>query len=132
AIRCEPQEGVDQAIVPDDRQQGLLIVQCVSPDEFRGRIRYCDANQVLPRAYAVGADELEPIRRPSGSLDDPFATLRLRVSYARRQRGAVSDGVDDVPKVIGKDDFEFFGLRLELGPAPHELGQPLTIMIEEY
>jgi len=53
AVGRQPEEGVDQAVIPDDGEKRLFVVQGISPDDFGGRVGDRDPRHIRSRHDAV-------------------------------------------------------------------------------
>ena len=80
AERRESEENVDQAIVSNDSQQRLFVVQGVCPDDFGRPIWDADCQQVRPRQDAIEGNEDELIFGPTGSLDEVVSVVMRRLT----------------------------------------------------
>ncbi len=49
AVGRKAEKRVDQAIVTDHREQGLLVIEFVRPDQLRRCVRYVDDDEIFPR-----------------------------------------------------------------------------------
>ena len=77
AVGGQPEKGVDQAVVANDGEERLFVVERIGPDQFRRRVGNIGNGKVAARHDMSLVYELESIAAPPGPFDDPLAAARL-------------------------------------------------------
>jgi len=101
-VAGKTREDVEEPVVTQFREQGLLIRQCVLSNDARCGIWNARPNQTLARQESVGLHGEKFILRRAGTEDDPEHRLWCRVAHTLGKLCSISKTVNDVPKILGE------------------------------
>lgn len=108
-IACDAEEDIDESIVADAGENGLLVAERILGNYSWGRIRHLRDRKVwVGRQWSV-ADQDEPVHPSSRGADDPSFSIGRFVEDAGGKFRSVPEAVDQVAQVLGYVDAQFGG-----------------------
>src|SRR5579863_9745534 len=93
---CKPQEGVNQSVISNDRQECLFVIKRVSSYYFRCTIWYLNCSQDWIGNDSIQSNKAKLVRRSTGALYYPLHFTRLSSYYGIRHRRSVPQCVYDI------------------------------------
>ncbi len=132
AVGRKTEEGINKSIVPYDRQKGLLIVECIGTNDFRGGVWDGNSDKIGSWNNACHTHKQEAIKSASRAFDDPFHSGGLCGNNFGWQRRPKTDRVDHVAKVLGQLDAKFRRTVLKRNPGKLEICASWIVMIRKH
>ena len=121
-IAGDPEKHIDQAVIANFSQKGLLVGKRVGSNNLRRRVRYFDGDQIRSGNNADELAELEAILTFTRKLDTPLPAFGSRGDDLGRQCGSEPERIDSVAQILRERDAERFGDLDELVAREIELG----------
>lgn len=103
------QEDVDQPIVSDSGQHGLLVVKRVFGNDSGSSVGYLGERKVRVWQQRKVDNQCEAVFARAGRSDDPGFALRSFLQNAGRKADPVTETVDQISQVFRKINVQFVG-----------------------